>query len=145
MKTAKTLLTLAIGLALALTCATPAVADDDGGDAKITPVVTVAPTNVPAGKRLVIEHVSAVFRVGPGNHITQLQIIAQPQSFDVPHFLIPIFTGNDSNGASKFSASQPIKVYAAPGTAVSVWAFKSSGLVDTSCTFAISGHLVSLP
>ena len=51
MKTAKTLRALAVGLALALTSTTRVVADDDGsGNAKITPVVTVAPTLFAAGK-----------------------------------------------------------------------------------------------
>ena len=50
MKTAKTLQTIAIGLALALIYTTPVLAAGDDGNANITPVVTVAPTLFAAGK-----------------------------------------------------------------------------------------------
>ena len=69
MKTSKTLLTLAIGLALALTSAAPVHADD-GGNAKITPVVTVAPTLFAAGKAS-----NAYLCVSNGNLTANNQIV----------------------------------------------------------------------
>ena len=70
MKTSMTLLTLAIRLALALTPAAPVHADDDGGTAKITPVVTVASTLFAAGKAS-----NAYLCVSNGNLTANNQIV----------------------------------------------------------------------
>lgn len=69
-ETSKTLLTLAIRLALALTAAAPVNADGDGANARITPVITVAPTLFAAGKAS-----NAYLCVSNGNLTANNQIV----------------------------------------------------------------------
>ena len=99
--------------------------------------------DVPAGKRLVIEHVSADCTVPTGQKVVRFAIVTHPAN-DIArsHILIPVFTG------TRFVASQPIKLYADPVGAfaeVSVNVLRDPSTSTGLCTCSFSGFLVSLP
>jgi hypothetical protein len=107
---------------------------------------------VPTGKRLVIEMVSAegtfeqtdnkllAFSIGttvngaPAAYA--LPFIVQGASFSVPNSLHPYFY---------YAASQPVRLYADPGTPVSVKAFRALTTASGGFTMNISGYLEDIP
>jgi hypothetical protein len=95
---------------------------------------------VPAGKRLVIEHVTANCQLPAGQRFRFLGIITNFTS----HSLIPVHVG-DSGVNSHFVMSQPIKIYAAPLENVSVLANRPVATGSGSCSFSFSGFLIDLP
>lgn len=100
---------------------------------------------VPAGKRLVIEHVSFDCNMPIGQFIRALNIMAEPsQGAPRRHSLVPVHLG-DSPPQSFFSATTPMKLYGHSGTEVSALAFRNDGSGFTVCSMSISGFLVDLP
>jgi hypothetical protein len=101
---------------------------------------------VPAGKRLVIEQVSAIFLLPIGQKAATLSIETSPQAGGdkIPHQMSWFFAG-DQGAFAAFHSGQLMKLYAAPNTVVVVNANRDSFTGDASCTFYISGYLVNLP
>jgi hypothetical protein len=110
--------------------------------------------DVPAGARLVIEHISfhagSADAVTPGSHQTRFQLFAslvtKADTVAANHELL--ITRTDFGVSSSNTASQPIRVYADGGTPVSV---RIGGRAEddrstvVSVNLSISGHLVDLP
>jgi len=115
-----------------------------------TNVSTVTVATVPAGKRLVIEFVSATGQVPAGQHVAAMQIttIAPPTGGHTHELLVngqPPFV----NGDALFRASQQVRLYADPGSTggADVRAhFIRSGIEGQGqFSVTISGYLVNVP
>ena len=98
---------------------------------------------VPGGKRLVIEHVSILSAVPPGQKVLLImntQVEGQPAD----HFLLADFQGS-FGGTDRFFVSQPIRVYADPGTSVVIRTERTSTGGNASYAATVSGFLVDVP
>jgi hypothetical protein len=112
----------------------------------IGPVFSVTSdiTVVPAGKMLVIEHVTFIGATGsPGKIGASISnSIAGPGR---THWLVLTEQGA-LFGTPAFMANQPMRLYAGPGTTVRGHAFRSIDSIDASAgAFSISGHFVDIP
>jgi hypothetical protein len=102
---------------------------------------------VPAGKRLVIEHVSSSCLMPlADDFISELFISAVPSQGvnSRRHSLVPFLIGSSTAG-KVFNASTPMKLYAHSNTEVRATVFRTSFSNVTSCRMSISGFLVDLP
>jgi hypothetical protein len=101
---------------------------------------------VPAGRRLVIEHVSAACGLPLGQHLGLLSITATPsQNADpVAHFLSPSIVG-DPSSSGDFAASTPMRLYAHSGTTIGVQAYRPGSFDHAECKISMTGFLVSIP
>lgn len=97
-------------------------------------------TTVPAGKRLVIEQVTASCFLGPGERLVFLTLKIEPHS----HHLLNSFMGTVA-GFDTFTASQYVKFHAPSGTSVYLEAFKNGIRGGNGCTATLSGYLVDQP
>lgn len=103
---------------------------------------------VPAGRTLVIEHVSAVC-TGPVEHpITLLALATQlrPEQDLLTQIVVPL-TRREliTQGGSLYQASFATRLYAGPGTRVELYLSLESGFVPTtaaSCGLMFHGRLV---
>lgn len=118
-----------------------------GETPRLFPLVTV-----PLGKRLVIEHASATVVIRPTpnrQYLVQVWLRTQVNGQQADHMLIlDRMQGLPTSTADIFQASQPIRIYADPGTTVSALVSfhtgSSSDDVDqaTINRLSISGHFV---
>ncbi len=118
-----------------------------GETAHLLPLVTV-----PLGKRLVIEHASAAVVIAPTpdrRYLVSIWLRTQVNGRQADHVLVlDRMQGLPARTAETFHASQPIRIYADPGTIVSaVVSFhtgSSSDDVDLANInrLSISGYLV---
>jgi hypothetical protein len=101
---------------------------------------------VPAGKRLVVEHVSAACGLPLGQHLGFVSITTTPtQNADpVAHYLTPLIIG-DPASSGDFAASTPMRLYAHPGTTVGVQAYRPGSFDHAVCKISMTGFLVNLP
>jgi hypothetical protein len=91
--------------------------------------VTVSAPAVPAGQRLVIEHVSAVVELSPGSGQTAMavvQLVTAAGSAEVQHALVLQAQGTQF-ASDNFTASQPIRIYARAGDRLQLVVNRSSG------------------
>ena len=109
-------------------------------------------TTVPAGKLLIIEHMSALGTMIVGQKMTSVAIYTTLQKFNngngVPHFLAISLQGNNPvYNEDFFAASQDTRLYADPGTEVTGFALRDSttGLNANAVRFTISGYFVDVP
>ena len=146
---------LAPGSSVAVTAATPLrVVDVNNGIQPFqkyvgatntgTNVHTFSLGTVPAGKRLVIEFVSAHGQVPAGEHVElfHLNTVAGPFG-GATHDLLVQAQPAAVSGDAIFRASQQVRIYADPGTTVTAL-IRTSTLGTTTCAIAISGYLVDL-
>ena len=104
---------------------------------------TITIATVPAGKRLVIEFLSAVAQMPPGQHLVVCQIntIAPPFGGLTHELLIneqPAFV----NGDALFRASQQVRLYANPGSQVRALMTRDSSAGQALFLATLSGYLV---
>jgi hypothetical protein len=110
-----------------------------GGDGTFT---------VPAGKRLVIEFLSFQGSWPAGQATTRLFIgvcNSGGGQCQTEFFLPAISQGPDFGGNSLFAASSPMRLYADPGTDVTVSVRRNATAGTGLAVVAISGYLVDLP
>jgi hypothetical protein len=107
-------------------------------------LVTIA--TVPAGKRLVIEFVSMLGQVPPGEHVELLELntIADPFG-GATHELLVNEQPAAVSGDALFRASQQVRLYANAGSQVKALFRRSSSAGDATYTATISGYLVDVP
>src|SRR5215207_4673536 len=99
---------------------------------------------VPAGKRLVIEHV-AVSGVTPTGQRIFANLSTGLGSFIAHHPLVVHAQGTNENGEAEFAISQQVRLYADPGTAVTLYATRSSTSGMAVVLYAtVSGYLVDV-
>lgn len=109
-----------------------------------TNVHTFSLGTVPAGKRLVIEFVSAHGQVPPGTHVELFHLNTVAGSGGAAtHDLLVHAQPAAVIGDAIFRASQQVRIYADPGTTVTALV-RTNTNGQTSCAIAISGHLVDL-
>ena len=95
---------------------------------------------VPAGKRFVIEYVSARVHLQPGQILDQFEIWTTAGGVMLPHQLIATPQGN--TGISL--VSQPVRFYADPGTLISIFVRSTIQNVVGSGSLSLSGYLVDV-
>lgn len=98
---------------------------------------------VPAGKRAVIEHVSCINYLEAGNNFVRMELRFRLGGVDQTHQFVNTRVGVSlSPTLDVWSFSQPIRAYADPSTAISIYAIRrsTSGLGGIDCQ--ISGHYV---
>lgn len=93
---------------------------------------------VPAGKRLVIEHVSGEYNTDAPRSFVSLGTTSGDPPLFVEHHFVPEVTGT-FNGFSDHLFSLAARLYANPGTVV-----RAFGGGATSLSVAISGYLVDV-
>ncbi|HEV8482231.1 MAG TPA: hypothetical protein VGV87_01625 [Blastocatellia bacterium] len=98
---------------------------------------------VPAGKRLVIEHVSADCEIPTGQRLLNVSITILPFP-KVGLQLIPVFVGTYF-GADRFLVSQAVRTYGHPGSSVELSGLRNNFPGSGFCDFSFSGFLVNLP
>jgi hypothetical protein len=119
-------------------------ASDTQADGTNGSTITIA--TVPAGKRLVIEFLSAVAQMPAGQHLVVCQIntIAPPFGGLTHELLInqqPAFV----NGDALFRASQQVRLYADPGSQVRALMTRDSSQGQALFLATLSGYLVDVP
>ena len=99
-------------------------------------------TTVPAGKRLVIEYVSANFQLPSTQAVVELVLQSPPGT--VSHYLTPIRTGVFGTH-DLWSASQQLRLYADGGDQVLAALSRTGTTEAVSMSVSISGYLIDLP
>lgn len=101
---------------------------------------------VPAGKRLVIENVSAMCTTSPTEKVYRANVYFNNAGGGVSHHLIPTYTGPDGNPNFHINlVNWTGRLYADAG-AVQFGAFKNgTASGNYACYVAISGYLVTVP
>ena len=97
---------------------------------------------VPAGERLVIEHVSSAGVVPVGQQL-QGHIQTSVNGLVSPHWIVLTPQGVFVNQVS--TGSQLVRIYADPGTTVTLEGFRNGGSSTGGLDVTLSGHLVALP
>ena len=95
---------------------------------------------VPAGKRFVIEYVSARVQTQPGLILDQFEIWTNAGG-NLAHHMIA--TPQGKNGVSLIS--QPVRFYAGPDTLVSIFARSTTQKAVGSGSLSLTGYLVDVP
>ena len=106
-------------------------------------------TTVPAGKVLVIEHVSVFGAMLPGQKMVRARLRVTYRFSVFGHSLVISAQGSNADGSRDyFVASQLVRMdFSHPGEAVSVLGERDSNLGEnpSSVTFTISGYFVDCP
>jgi hypothetical protein len=137
---------------------TPRVSDADnpakqpfqasGSGEFIGSICDVTITTVPAGKRLIIEHVSVLGQMTTGQKMITAYIVPRLQGFnDQKHYLTISGQGTDDiNGIDYYVASEQVRLYADPGPEVFGFAIRNTNSgISSFVHFVISGYLVDVP
>jgi hypothetical protein len=98
---------------------------------------------VPAGKRLVIEYVTASGQVPPGQFVELLNVSTTSGNGAVTHNLLVFAQPPAGNGDTVARAAQQVKLYANDGTSVKVIFRRSSPAGVAFFGATISGYLVN--
>jgi hypothetical protein len=98
---------------------------------------------VPAGKRLVIEHVS-LFGENDGGNIYFLWLFTIAGGTSAVHYLSYEFVTISPDGSRRFTGSNATRIYADPNTTVEFNHSSDSG-VDKVVLATLSGYLVPVP
>lgn len=99
---------------------------------------------VPAGKRLVIENISANGRVPAGQPFLNLHISTNvANGGSKAHYLVMSQQGSVGN-TTWFAASQQVRLYADPGTSVTFSVFRVAAGPEGVVDVTISGYLIDV-
>ncbi len=114
-------------------------------DAGVSNNIIVGPA-VPAGKRLVIEHVSATGLLPAGAKLLRAEIGASLNGSFVFHRLVPALDGSIGT-IDVFAMSTPMRMYADGGTSLHLLAVRDAFSIGSpaSVDFSVSGYLVDMP
>jgi hypothetical protein len=97
---------------------------------------------VPPGKRLVIEYVTMLGESGSGKMAAWISTTVAGVS--AQHYLVLTEQG-PLYGVPAFAASQPMRVYADPGTEVTGFVIRSDTTGTADGNISVSGYLVDVP
>ena len=100
---------------------------------------------VPAGKRLIIETVSARAELAPLDAPNRVELITQLGNKPVFHRILVSKQGVDLNGQNVFVGTHFIRAYADPGTDVQLEFAHSNASDDALASMTISGYFIDLP
>jgi len=102
--------------------------------------------DVPPKKRLVIENISATHECPVGQEITSTQVRTVVNNVIAWHSVFVPKTGNFENKVDVYSGGQQVRVYADPGTTVTILVHKNTSQCPfppgTTMVF-VSGYLIS--
>ena len=98
---------------------------------------------VPAGKRLVIESVSARVAVAPTDSVSVLNFITSVQGFGAFQEIQVSRQGSDLNGNPIYVGTHAVRAYADPNTDVQVQFGRSNITNSASAVITLVGHLVN--
>ena len=98
---------------------------------------------VPAGKRLVIESVSARVEVTPIDSVSVLNFVTSVQGFGAFQEIQVSRQGSDLNGNAIYVGTHAVRAYADPNTNVQVQFGRSSIANNASAVITLVGHLVN--
>jgi hypothetical protein len=96
---------------------------------------------VPAGKRLVIEYVSARVSLPGGQKLRGVQLFNNLNGDFAYHYLMPAPTG----AFNEYVVGQPLRLYADANTQVSICASRDLSAGTAQVLATISGYLVDMP
>jgi len=96
---------------------------------------------VPAGKRLVVEHVSLIGGLPPG----QLLDVSVNIGNTIVHKVLVTEQGVFVPQQVTFGSSSPIRVYVSPGEELTLTALRSEATGEGFATFFLTGHFVDAP
>lgn len=100
---------------------------------------------VPAGKRLVIEHLSALARMPESQGPAEVAFSTTVNGVSASHILLLIEQSSGGATAHTFVANHAVQIYADPGTTVR-FGFLRSSVAGSAIFFAtLSGYLVTFP
>jgi hypothetical protein len=101
---------------------------------------------VPAGKRLVIEHISARAQGPVGvKYFGSIQVVAWPGEQQAIHYLVFNFQGTFGD-VDEYTASQPLRAYADVNVPPATFTVTRSDITGSShIEMDISGYLVDVP
>jgi hypothetical protein len=108
----------------------------DGFSEVCMPIATV-----PAGKRLIIEYVSARVTIPGGHKLRALNVFTHLNGDFAYHHLVPTPT----NVFNEYVVGQTVRLYADPNTQVNICAARDNGDGIAPVLATISGYLVDLP
>jgi hypothetical protein len=108
----------------------------DGFSEVCMPIATV-----PAGKRLVIEYVSARVTIPGGHKLRAMNVFTNLNGDFAYHHLMPTPTGV----FNEYVVGQQVRLYADPNTQVNICASRDNGDGIAPVLATISGYLVDLP
>jgi hypothetical protein len=103
---------------------------------------------VPAGNRLVIQHVEGSCRTPQGDSLAFTNFTVTTNGNPVVHYFPLVNEGTDhfiSPVATVFATNQAVTYYADPGSTLGFGTFISDAAGNTFCFFQLSGHLISYP
>jgi len=100
--------------------------------------------NVPAGKRLVIDYVSASGFAPAGQHMI-FSVFTNVNSVLAKKHFIAASQQSEFGASAMFTASQETRIYADPGTLVMVRAERDGATGAARAFITVSAHLVDLP
>ncbi|MBI3912212.1 MAG: hypothetical protein HY320_14940 [Armatimonadetes bacterium] len=99
---------------------------------------------VPAGKRLIITHISAAFELPAGQRpLWEVTIISG--TVGAAHFLPAQFQSSGAGAKNVFVASEDLEVRADPGTSVGVFFGRDDDAGAADGVVSIAGYLVDVP
>ena len=98
------------------------------------------PYTVPAGKRLVMESLSAQFNLPTGQQPTDLLFLTTINSRGMGFTARPVFTSS-SNGTDFFQIATNFTAYVDPGTQLQVLCERSVSSGPAECFVGVMGHL----
>ena len=100
---------------------------------------------IPAGKRVIVEYISAFARVAPGQRVWELLVAPTAGGSLVNTDLLMTLQGTYRNGAyDGLVSSGPVKLYADPSTTIDISAFLTTvnGAAPADVWVKLSGKLV---
>jgi hypothetical protein len=103
---------------------------------------------IPAGKRLVIEYASGTMFSPPADARLSVHIQTIVNNTVVSHYVVPSLQGSfGQNAANFYVASQPMKLYADPGTSITLITDTLGAPSDgqSGAALVMSGYLVNVP
>lgn len=113
----------------------------DGGDSASGPFIE-SHFEVPPGKRLVMEFVSARISAAAGTELVNFQIQLTRPGFTAPIYPQVQDRGFEPPANAEFIVSQPMKVYVDGGTQVWIYAQVEGG--PSFANFTVSGYLIPM-
>jgi hypothetical protein len=101
------------------------------------------PYTVPAGKRLVVESISAQFNLPTGQKPTDLLFLTTINGRQSGFTALPVFSSS-ANGTDFFQVATNFTAYVDPGTQLQVLCDRSSTTGAAACFVLVMGHLENI-
>ena len=101
--------------------------------------------SVPAGKRLVIEHVSALARLQESQSPAEVGFSTTVDGTFAAHHLLLVKQSTGGSTAHTFVTNHAVQIYADPGTTIRLSVLRNTGTGSGAVFATLSGYLVDFP